>query len=154
MGFTEKYYSKEEHLKSEDKGAKTPLKSLDENKSGKTAVKTVLGTPGTPKSSSNFQPAAAQQPDQPILKSPMMQIKQLIKALSSPFFDGRILLNVDSTRSTLKFILLNPSECFKEIVADARSIILAGGTMKPVRSEITFSFFFEFRQQKMDLVAI
>ena len=67
------------------------------------------------------------------MKSPLMQIKQLIKVLSTPFFDGRILLTLDqSTRSTLKYILMNPSICFEEIASQARSVILAGGTMKPV----------------------
>ena len=67
------------------------------------------------------------------MKSPIMQIKQLLKALSVPFYDGRILLTIDSPRSTLKFILLNPNICFEEIVSNARSVILAGGTMKPVK---------------------
>ena len=74
------------------------------------------------------------QADTFVMKSPILQIKQLLKVLSSPFYDGRILLNIDSSRSTLKFILLNPSVCFEEIIASARSVILAGGTMKPVRN--------------------
>jgi hypothetical protein len=44
------------------------------------------------------------------MKCPLMQIKQFIKVLSTPLFDGRILLNIDtSSKSTLKYILLNPS---------------------------------------------
>ena len=62
-----------------------------------------------------------------------MQIKQLIKVLSTPHFDGRVLLTLDqSSRSTLKYILMNPSICFEEIASQAHSIILAGGTMKPI----------------------
>ena len=69
------------------------------------------------------------------MKSPLMQIKQLIKVLSTPYFDGRVLLTIDqSSRSTLKYILMNPSICFEEIASQAHSIILAGGTMKPVNS--------------------
>ena len=67
------------------------------------------------------------------MKCPLMQIKQFIKVLSTPLFDGRILLNIDtSKKSTLKYVLLNPSVCFEEIIKDARSVILAGGTMKPI----------------------
>ena len=44
------------------------------------------------------------------MKCPLMQIKQFIKVLSTPLFDGRILLNIDtSSKSTLKYVLLNPN---------------------------------------------
>lgn len=67
------------------------------------------------------------------IKSPLMLIKQFMKALSSPLYDGRIILTIDqSTRSTLKYMLLNPNICFEDIVSEAKSVILAGGTMKPV----------------------
>lgn len=67
------------------------------------------------------------------IKSPLMLIKQFMKALSSPLYDGRIILTIDpSSRSTLKYMLLNPNICFEEIVTQAKSVILAGGTMKPV----------------------
>jgi chromosome transmission fidelity protein 1 len=66
------------------------------------------------------------------MKSSITIVKQLIKALSMPSYDGRILLSLDATRSTLKFILLNPNVIFSEILNSARSVILAGGTMKPV----------------------
>lgn len=70
---------------------------------------------------------------EPRMKSPLMIIKQFIKLLSSPFYDGRILLNVDQTsKSSIKYMLLNPDVCFEDIVSQARSVILAGGTMKPV----------------------
>lgn len=46
---------------------------------------------------------------------------------------GRILLNIDTnTKSTLKYMLLNPNVCFEEIIKEARSVVLAGGTMKPM----------------------
>ena len=63
--------------------------------------------------------------------------------------DGRILLSIenDPTPShippqhkspqstpivTMRYMLLNPAERFKEIVDSARSVILAGGTMEPI----------------------
>ncbi len=52
--------------------------------------------------------------------------------------DGRVLLSNEDTPSgpivTLKYILLNPAERFKEVVEQARSVVLAGGTMEPVRT--------------------
>jgi len=34
---------------------------------------------------------------------------------------------------TLKYQLLNPEAAFKEVIEEARSVVLAGGTMSPVR---------------------
>ncbi len=110
IGFTEKFYAKDAK-DAENTENKIPL--VDDKNKKKTE----------------------KQPDTPVftMKSPILQIKQLLKALSSPFYDGRILLTIDSPRSALKFILLNPSICFEDIIANARSVILAGGTMKPFR---------------------
>ena len=33
----------------------------------------------------------------------------------------------------LKYLLLNPGEIFRDVVAETRSVVLAGGTMEPVR---------------------
>lgn len=110
IGFTEKFYKKDSDKKVEDSENKDPKAESDSKKQ--------------------------QQQPEFTLKSPIMQIKQLLKALSCPFYDGRILLTIDSPRSTLKFILLNPSICFEDIVKNARAVILAGGTMKPVRCSI------------------
>ncbi|KIR32908.1 chromosome transmission fidelity protein 1 [Cryptococcus deuterogattii MMRL2647] len=51
--------------------------------------------------------------------------------------DGRILLSIDDLNKSepvvvIKYILLNPSERFKEVIEDARSVVLAGGTMEPI----------------------
>jgi len=109
IGFTEKFYGKDSR-DSENNENKNPL--------GEEKIKKTEKNPDTPVFT---------------MKSPILQIKQLLKALSSPFYDGRILLTIDSPRSILKFILLNPSTCFEDIIANARSVILAGGTMKPFR---------------------
>lgn len=39
---------------------------------------------------------------------------------------------VTQTVVTLKYQLLNPEEAFRDVVQDARAVILAGGTMTPV----------------------
>ena len=83
----------------------------------------------TPQQISNDE--EQQQKKQP--KCPLMQVKQFIKLLSTPAYEGRVLLNIDTTtKSTLKYILMNPNTCFEEIAKEARSVILAGGTMKPL----------------------
>ena len=51
--------------------------------------------------------------------------------------DGRIILSIvgDGTHPEeleIKYQLLNPSTTFREVVDNARSVILAGGTMSPV----------------------
>ncbi|OCF40610.1 chromosome transmission fidelity protein 1 [Kwoniella heveanensis CBS 569] len=51
--------------------------------------------------------------------------------------DGRVLLSLDelpsgSTVVTIKYVLLNPAERFREVVEQARSVVLAGGTMEPI----------------------
>lgn len=38
------------------------------------------------------------------------------------------------TRSTMKFLLLNPAVHFAEILKEAKAVIIAGGTMQPVSS--------------------
>ena len=116
MGFNEKYNRKIE-IENENK-LKTPMSPNTKSENKKSIQNTEIQT------TENTLPQ---------LKSPLMLIKQFIKVLSSPFFDGRVLLNIDqTTKSTLKFMLLNPDACFEDIMKQARSIILAGGTMKPV----------------------
>nr|XP_031861102.1 uncharacterized protein CI109_003463 [Kwoniella shandongensis]KAA5528174.1 hypothetical protein CI109_003463 [Kwoniella shandongensis] len=52
--------------------------------------------------------------------------------------DGRVLLSMDESGTTgtpvvtIKYVLLNPAERFKEVVEEARSVVLAGGTMEPI----------------------
>lgn len=64
------------------------------------------------------------------------QVEAFLLSLTDARDDGRILLTVEegaaSRQVTLKYILLNPAERFKEVVDEARCVILAGGTMSPV----------------------
>lgn len=66
----------------------------------------------------------------------LTQIESFLLALTNPDKDGRIVTSFGSTENpgvTLKYMLLNPAEAFKPIVEEAKSIILAGGTMEPVK---------------------
>ena len=59
--------------------------------------------------------------------------------LSKPLIDGRIIFtqkpphNQGPTEMQIKYQSLNPAPQFRTVVDAARSVILAGGTMSPVR---------------------
>jgi chromosome transmission fidelity protein 1 len=50
--------------------------------------------------------------------------------------DGRVMISIEDGSAgkhvLFKYILLNPAERFREVVEEARCVILAGGTMTPV----------------------
>jgi chromosome transmission fidelity protein 1 len=61
----------------------------------------------------------------------------LLSALTHPSKEGRLFFSKSSTTLdpdliTLKFLLLDPSTHFQDIVTEARAVILAGGTMSPM----------------------
>lgn len=69
-----------------------------------------------------------------ISNNPIFSIIAFIESLTNHCKDGRISLVRQSTvgRGSFKFLLLNPAAHFKDIVREARSIIVAGGTMQPI----------------------
>jgi len=64
----------------------------------------------------------------------LTHLQSFLLALTYPAAEGRFfherLENVDVL---LKYLLLDPTHHFREIVDEARAVILAGGTMSPVR---------------------
>jgi chromosome transmission fidelity protein 1 len=75
-------------------------------------------------------PAATPESTTPVLH----QISSVLSALTHPSKEGRLFFSKeppDPENITLKFLLLDPSTSFQEIVSEARSVILAGGTMSP-----------------------
>lgn len=61
-------------------------------------------------------------------------LQAFIVSLVNATSDGRVLLTRLEAEGnvSLKYMLLAPSEAFRDVVEEARSVILAGGTMKPV----------------------
>lgn len=60
---------------------------------------------------------------------------QFLGCLLQRYEGGRIL--IDSAKEpSMKFLLLDPSSPFEELIKDCRSIVLAGGTMKPTEELI------------------
>ncbi|KAL6431362.1 hypothetical protein ACFW04_007181 [Cataglyphis niger] len=66
--------------------------------------------------------------------NPLMAILNFLECLKSRCIDGRICVLPGATigQGIIKFLLLNPATHFHDIVRDARSVILAGGTMEPM----------------------
>jgi chromosome transmission fidelity protein 1 len=63
----------------------------------------------------------------------LTHIQGFLHALTNPSAEGRIFLNkTEDNDICLKYMLLDPSHHFREIVEEARAVILAGGTMSPV----------------------
>ncbi|KAK0423304.1 hypothetical protein QR680_008071 [Steinernema hermaphroditum] len=74
------------------------------------------------------------------MSSPMYQIVSFIEALTNRCSDGRLLLKREEpaagTSATYRFLLLNPAEKLKDLVKEARSVLLVGGTMEPAEQLI------------------
>lgn len=70
---------------------------------------------------------------------PLHAVESFLLGLTNASEDGRVFLSVQPSVQpnggpvvSLKYQLLNPSRHFEEIVAAARSVVLAGGTMQPI----------------------
>ncbi|KAJ1655704.1 ATP-dependent DNA helicase chl1 [Dispira simplex] len=72
------------------------------------------------------------------LRTTLPLVETFLMALTNTDRDGRIILGLTTpTANTLaqpflKYVLLNPCEPFREVVEEARSVVVAGGTMEPV----------------------
>lgn len=63
----------------------------------------------------------------------LTHVQSFFQTLTNPAAEGRFFYEKDeSCEISLRYMLLDPSHHFKEIVEDARAVILAGGTMSPV----------------------
>ncbi|KAK8152501.1 ATP-dependent RNA helicase-like protein chl1 [Phyllosticta citrichinensis] len=71
----------------------------------------------------------------PSLHVPVLtHVQSFFAALLNPSAEGRFFYakNDDSLGACLKYMLLDPTHHFREIVEEARAVILAGGTMSPL----------------------
>jgi len=60
-------------------------------------------------------------------------VQSFLAALTNPSSEGCVFYERSEDNSvSLKYMLLDPSPHFQELVEDARAVILAGGTMSPV----------------------
>jgi chromosome transmission fidelity protein 1 len=64
----------------------------------------------------------------------LTHVQSFLLALTNPSAEGRIFHSrTDENDQCLKYMLLDPTHHFRDIVQEARAVILAGGTMSPVR---------------------
>lgn len=70
----------------------------------------------------------------PQSSNPFVAVISFMESLTYSYEDGRILFKKHNEKHTckLQFLLLNPSSHFSDVLKEARSIIVAGGTMKPI----------------------
>ncbi|EIW70152.1 hypothetical protein TREMEDRAFT_29466 [Tremella mesenterica DSM 1558] len=59
-------------------------------------------------------------------------VESFLLSLTDAKDDGRVILSDEGGKLELRYILLNPAERFREVVEQARSVVLAGGTMEPI----------------------
>ncbi|KAJ5118549.1 hypothetical protein N7526_010186 [Penicillium atrosanguineum] len=62
----------------------------------------------------------------------LFHIQSFLLPLMNPSEEGRFFYQKDQDNVLLKYMLLDPTNHFREIVEDARAVILAGGTMSPM----------------------
>lgn len=62
----------------------------------------------------------------------LTHIQNFLVCLMNPSREGRFFVSREGKSRALRYLLLDPSEHFREIVEDARAVILAGGTMSPM----------------------
>lgn len=62
----------------------------------------------------------------------LTHIQNFLHALTNPSAEGRFFYCPGDNDAVLKYMLLDPTHHFQDIVNEARAVILAGGTMSPV----------------------
>lgn len=93
-----------------------------------------------------FEDAAAESDESITASSALQSFVSFMSALGSGEADGRILVHIPSEecdgKSTicLKYVLLDSVNRFSPIVSEARSVILAGGTLSPIEGLVNRLF--------------
>ncbi|KAJ5152871.1 uncharacterized protein N7482_009349 [Penicillium canariense] len=70
----------------------------------------------------------------------LFHIQSFLLPLMNPSEEGRLFYQKDKNDVQLKYMLLDPTNHFREIVEDARAVILAGGTMSPMSDYMNHLF--------------
>ncbi|KAH3665564.1 hypothetical protein OGAPHI_003751 [Ogataea philodendri] len=69
----------------------------------------------------------------------LFKIRSFLECLSNPSKSGKLFYDRDSNNGVaLKYLLLDPSEAFRDVVEECKCVILAGGTMEPVADFTNF----------------
>ncbi|KAA8909788.1 helicase C-terminal domain-containing protein [Sphaerosporella brunnea] len=71
----------------------------------------------------------------------LTHLQGFLMALTNPSDEGKIFFGrTEMKEPCLKYMLLDPAYHFKDVVEEARAVILAGGTMQPMREYVTHLF--------------
>ena len=62
----------------------------------------------------------------------LTQVQSFLIPLMNPSKEGNFFWTRESDAVTLKYMLLDPSEHFRDVVEETRAVVLAGGTMSPM----------------------
>lgn len=62
----------------------------------------------------------------------LTSVQNFLMTLMNPAKEGRFFWSKDPAGITIRYLLLDPSEHFRQIAEEARAVILAGGTMSPM----------------------
>jgi chromosome transmission fidelity protein 1 len=62
----------------------------------------------------------------------LMHVQAFLLSLMNPSAEGRFFYSKEDTCVTLRYMLLDPTYHFQDIVEEARAVVLAGGTMSPM----------------------
>ncbi|KAF2858889.1 DNA repair helicase [Piedraia hortae CBS 480.64] len=62
----------------------------------------------------------------------LTQIQNFFMALMNPSKEGRFFWSTEGDDHVLRYMLLDPSEPFRDVVDSARAVVLVGGTMSPM----------------------
>ncbi|ANB14288.1 Chl1p [Sugiyamaella lignohabitans] len=84
-------------------------------------------------------------PAKPLKRLPKLLLSKVIsflQAITNISSEGKVFYSrvAQSKEFQLQYLLLDPSEQFKEVVSAARCVILAGGTMEPTRDYLDYLF--------------
>ncbi|OQE00785.1 hypothetical protein PENVUL_c046G01102 [Penicillium vulpinum] len=88
---------------------------------------------------SSQQPQAGRPKDKTTMPV-LFHIQSFLLPLMNPSEEGRLFFQKSQDDVLLKYMLLDPTNHFREIAEDARAVILAGGTMSPMSDYVNHLF--------------
>ncbi|KAK9511713.1 hypothetical protein O3M35_000321 [Rhynocoris fuscipes] len=108
------------------------IKELKQKKTGK-KVKTAVDSRADNAAQSEINNSSPLE-DSDYKGQPLLQITSFLSCLNQDYSDGRIVISKESTvgKSYIKYLLLEPARAIIDVIKEARSVILAGGTMEPI----------------------
>ncbi|KAJ9090765.1 ATP-dependent DNA helicase chl1 [Naganishia cerealis] len=79
--------------------------------------------------------------DEKQASSPLLfKVTAFLKSLVNPSKEGRFFWDKINDDTEIKYLLLDPSEMFRDVVESARCVLLCGGTMEPVEDYYRYLF--------------